>query len=195
MAGNYNSGRIRHRDLLENRNKLDVMELKREGAFQTSSAGLQVSPHCPHIAVRYAHGFLTLFRPASDTVDGYKYPLEQLIQIDFKLCRFGGTRPWFRCPNCNNRVSALYANTSQLYYCRICENLAYGSQFESWSGRRYLKANKLRWKLGGKPGAMSPLNRPAKMRKRVFCALKNKIIQLEAAALVNAVQACLWRRK
>ena len=195
MAGNYNSGRIRHRDLLENRNKLDVMELKREGAFQTSSAGLQVSPHCPHIAVRYAHGFLTLFRPASDTVDGYKYPLEQLIQIDFKLCRFGGTRPWFRCPNCNNRVSALYANTSLMFYCRICEDLAYGSQFESWVGRRYLKANKLRWKLGGKTGAMSPINRPARMRKRVFFALQNRIIQLEAAALVNAVQSCPWGKK
>ena len=80
--------------------------------------------------------FLTLFRPAAGTIEGHNYPLGQIIQIAFELWRVGGTRPGFRLQKRSNRVSSIYANISLMYYCRICEGLAYGSQ--TLSKRRQL---------------------------------------------------------
>jgi len=193
VAGNYRSGRFRQRDMLDDYAKLDVMELKRDGVFRTNSRNLQLSPHCPEVAFEYAYGLLTLFRASSDTLEGYQNPATQLVEVEFQPCRFGGMRPWFLCPCCGRRVSALYADSSHEFYCRTCRGLAYRSQFESWSGRRYLKANRLRWSLGGEAGAMSALNRPKGMHWGTFLDIIRKINALEVAALTKAAEQ-LFRR-
>ena len=194
MAGNFCSGRFRQRDMLDDFAKLDVMELKRDGIFRANRRSLLVSPHCPEIAFEYFHGLLTLFRASSETLEGTQNPAIQLVKIAFQPCRFGGTRPWFLCPRCEQRVSALFADSSDEYYCRTCRRLAYRSQFESWSGRRYLKANRLRWSMRGEAGAMGTLERPKGMHWTTFFRIIQEIQKLETAALTKAVES-LFRSK
>ncbi|XVH33888.1 hypothetical protein ACNS7O_19025 (plasmid) [Haloferacaceae archaeon DSL9] len=51
------------------------------------------------------------------------------IPIDYTECNFGGERPWFRCPQCHDRVGKLYSTPrSDHYVCRDCGNLIYQSQ-------------------------------------------------------------------
>lgn len=51
------------------------------------------------------------------------------IPIDYTECHFGGERPWFRCPKCNDRVGKLYSTARSVeYICRDCGGLIYRSQ-------------------------------------------------------------------
>lgn len=51
------------------------------------------------------------------------------VEIDRTPCNFGGTRPWFRCPTCTDRVAKLYrVPRYDKYICRDCGNLRYKSQ-------------------------------------------------------------------
>lgn len=55
--------------------------------------------------------------------------LAYTVEIDRTPCNFGGTRPWFRCPVCTDRVGKLYrVPQHDKYICRDCGNLLYTSQ-------------------------------------------------------------------
>lgn len=51
------------------------------------------------------------------------------VPIEWTECHFGGSRPWFCCPACGDRVGKLYASIRYVeYVCRACEELRYESQ-------------------------------------------------------------------
>jgi hypothetical protein len=51
------------------------------------------------------------------------------IPVEWQACHFGGARPWFRCPVCDDRVGAVYDGRSRdEYACRECQGLLYESQ-------------------------------------------------------------------
>lgn len=51
---------------------------------------------------------------------------EQLVAITETYCNYGGTRKWFLCPNCKNRIGTLYRKPLSSYFlCRVCQNLTY----------------------------------------------------------------------
>jgi hypothetical protein len=51
------------------------------------------------------------------------------IALEWTSCNFGGEHPWFRCPECYDRVGKLYVSQSRdTYVCRECEGLLYESQ-------------------------------------------------------------------
>jgi len=51
------------------------------------------------------------------------------VPIEWTACHFGGERPWFRCPLCDDRVAKLYSPLQRdKYACRECQDLIYESQ-------------------------------------------------------------------
>jgi hypothetical protein len=185
MAGNDQSGRPGWRERIEDYSRVDVKALKRDGVFDTMRRGIQISPACPEAALEYRAGILSLLYLIPEGHRNAGEVAKQRVTVESTPCRFGGFRPWFRCPSCGRRVSSLFKDDETRFACRRCHDLAYRSQCESWSGRRYLKANKLRWSLGGEAGAMSPIVRPKGMHENTFFMLTLKIRELEAAAITS----------
>jgi hypothetical protein len=87
------------------------------------------------------------FTYRSRTGGGPWEDVNQPTAIEWTPCRYGGQRPWFRCPGrgCIRRVVKLYAG-GKYFLCRRCYDLAYQSQREDWGGRALLKQH-----LGGHP--------------------------------------------
>ncbi|RNA66209.1 hypothetical protein [Alteribacter keqinensis] len=48
----------------------------------------------------------------------------QVLGIDWTDCNFGGKRPWFVCPGCEDRKGKLYFRHEE-FLCRTCHDLAY----------------------------------------------------------------------
>ncbi len=78
------------------------------------------------------------------------------VHLSWSDCHFGGKRPWFLCPvkGCNKRVAKLYGG--RVFVCRHCLNLAYPSQKENTDDRLLRQANKIRERLGWRPGILNP---------------------------------------
>lgn len=109
----------------------------------------------------------------------------QTVEIVRTACNYGGTRPWFRCPRCGRSVAVLFG--AALFLCRKCHNLAYRSQSESHADRCYRRANKLRARLGGEPGALSLLPKPKWMRWATYDRMEQEIRVLETSGLLAAM--------
>src|SRR5258706_9677094 len=82
------------------------------------------------------------------------------------------------CPSCRRRVYSLYHLDNQVV-CRTCARLWYASQRRSANGRRWLRAQKIRLKLGGMkslydttPDAFPP--RPRGMHRKTYERLKRR---------------------
>lgn len=91
------------------------------------------------------------------------------IDLEWTSCNLGGKRPWFLCParRCGRRVAILYGGA--VFSCRHCYRLAYPSQRENHGDRASRKANKMRQRLGWKPGIFNeePL-KPKGMHWKTF---------------------------
>ncbi len=71
------------------------------------------------------------FRVSEDTiklvysVDGVD--ASQQIRKVNTPCHYGGSRPWFECPVCQNRTALLYMRFSR-FACRKCQGISYSTQ-------------------------------------------------------------------
>lgn len=74
-------------------------------------------------------------------------PRMQRVPILHTACTYGGTRPWFGCPNCYARVAVLYMRRGG-FCCRSCARVNYYSQSEDVCGRAWRKQQKAEAKLG-----------------------------------------------
>jgi hypothetical protein len=72
------------------------------------------------------------------------------VMVEWTVCHFGGTRPWWNCPCCGKRVAVLWAGST--YACRDCQQINYESTRRSESDKPFDRANKLRRRLGWVPG-------------------------------------------
>ena len=104
--------------------------------------------------------------------------VEQLIQINWSPCRFGGERPWFGCSVtsnggfCGRRCAKLYG-AGRLFACRHCYRLAYASQQEGVHHRGILRAQKIRMKLGGSANLTTAFpDKPKGMHWRTYDRLR-----------------------
>lgn len=77
------------------------------------------------------------------------------IHLTQTPCGLGGERLWFLCPTptCRRRVAILYGHRT--YVCRTCRGLAYPSQREDACDRAGRRADKIRSRLGWKPGILN----------------------------------------
>lgn len=78
---------------------------------------------------------------------GVKKEIEETFPILRTRCNYGGSRPWFRCLSCNDRVRILYGGT--YFRCRNCYRLKYKSQYEEKMYRPLSAAQSLCKRLGG----------------------------------------------
>jgi hypothetical protein len=78
---------------------------------------------------------------------GESESIEQEIEIERTPCHYGGSRPWFTCPTCFNRVGVL-VGAGRLFKCRKCYQLPYMCQVESKSDRASRRIRKIQTRLG-----------------------------------------------
>jgi hypothetical protein len=145
-----------------------VNELNRLGAFarpmEFPFLGLQTSSHL----IEYRAQKWPADRPP------------QQIPIQWTPCTYGGARPWLICL-CGRRVGRLYHGLGFLG-CRACCNAAYESQRKGLKGRCYLKATRIRTRLGdyGRPGRDAIAARPSGMQRRSYNNLRAKLAMIES---------------
>ncbi|WP_156224505.1 hypothetical protein [Haloferax gibbonsii] len=90
--------------------------------------GTSDDDHAPYVRLKYT---TTL----GDRVEEYDYR----VGLEYTSCNFGGSRPWFRCPQCNTRRGKLYLRPSGgRFACRECHDLGY--QSSRASGTKYREA-------------------------------------------------------
>jgi hypothetical protein len=109
-----------------------------------------------------------------------------VIPVEWTACRFGGQRPWWRCPvlGCGRRVAVLY--TGEVLACRHCNSLTYRSRREAPDGRALRRADAIRQRLGWQPGIANGLgSRPKGMHASTFGALLAQHEQCVGKALVH----------
>src|SRR5680860_502757 len=74
--------------------------------------------------------------------------VEEPVWLDSTPCNYGGERPWFLCPGCNERRAVLFSVGGR-FRCRGCHKLAYSSTREDPHERAIRRCANLRRKLGG----------------------------------------------
>lgn len=114
---------------------------------------------------------------------------EYPVYISRSSCRLGGTRPWFVCPaaGCHRRVAVLYAGS--VYSCRHCHQVAYASTREDAGDRAARRAERIRRRLGWKPGFLNGKgDKPKWMRWRTFGELSKEHDRLIGSAVEDMAQ-------
>lgn len=121
----------------------------------------------------------------------------QRIEISWTRCHFGGGRPWMHCPHCRRRVARLFKGLSG-YYCRECVGQPpYESQLRNEKARAYLKAYRLRQRLGGSKPVIHPIPaRPWRMQRKTYERIVAEIERLERPLVGSRIvkRAPLWIR-
>ena len=68
--------------------------------------------------------------------------VKQTINLESNPCNFGGTRPWFTCPHCQQRCAVLHS-AGKYFLCRQCSGLSYYSQLKGKIDRLIDQKHKL----------------------------------------------------
>ena len=147
---------------------IDVRKLERAGALQSgfqggiswSSAGMSLGS----MQLRAFHDRIQVSFWSRDQ-SGTERERHRDVAIVRTPCHIGGSRAWFVCPapRCRRRVAILYV--SHEVACRICHRLAYASTREDAEGRARLRVERIRKRLGWRPGFLNGLGpRPKRMR-------------------------------
>ena len=155
---------------------LDVRKLQRDGVLAPgytcswvwSVNGREVAS----IGIR-STGTSVILSYRSRRGGGEWHGVECPVTIEWTPCHYGGQRAWFRCPvsGCGRRVAILYSGG--VFACRHCCDLAYESQRESEPDRIARKADKIRRRLGWKPGILNENGwKPKGMRWQTFDRLR-----------------------
>lgn len=191
--GGYGSGRPSgyRRVKVESCRSIDVNRLHRDGCLAPGWRGgwewKRDDERVASIVLRAKERCLVLsygYRQHGEKWENVEEPIP-IIRVP---CRFGGTRPYFRCPGvvngvaCSRRVAKLYG-AGRYFLCRHCYRLAYASQSEASWDRARRRANKIRTRLGGEPGACLPFpDRPKGMWRRTYERLRREAMDAEELA-------------
>lgn len=189
--GGYGSGRRWHtgsKSITSDYRHLDVRHLQREGLLiegcKFGWTWNQYTTHEASIRVRVAKHELTLSYMHQSGPNQEWRNRQYSVQLDRTVCHLGGTRHWFLCPaqGCGRRVAILYA--SSIFACRHCLNLAYSSQREEKVDRLARRAEKIRARLGWKPGILNgrEWRKPKHMHWKTFSALIAEYARVEQAS-------------
>jgi hypothetical protein len=172
--GGYGSGRhfgAPSKATTESRLQLDVRSLKKQNSLkpgtagvlswlsnnrETSSLGFKV--HQDRIILHYRRHYQ----------DKVWEDVEEIVNLNFTPCNYGGKRVWFLCPQCGRQVLALYLNGKD-FLCRHCCRLTYAVQQKTMKDRLFKKARKFRERLAGSRSLFDPIPpKPKGMRWRTY---------------------------
>ena len=121
----------------------------------------------------------------------------QYIRVTWTPCNFGNYRPWMLCSYCRKRVARLFKGMGG-YFCRACVgNPPYESQLRNEMARAYLKAYRLRERIGGGRPVIDPIReRPYRMSRKTYNWIIAEIERLERPLAGSRIikTAPLWIR-
>jgi hypothetical protein len=151
---------------------LDIRKLSRKGLLTPGNCfswqWLINDQPVSGLSIRVGYNELTLSYRKRSTGE----IVEQRVLVETTPCRFGGTRPWFTCPQCRRRVAVVYAR-GRYFACRKCCDLAYPTQNEGVGSRASTKADKIRKRLGWPVGVLNPAGgKPKGMHWKTFDRLR-----------------------
>ena len=179
----------------DDHHSLDVRKLQREGVLapgRTCSWVWSVNGReVASIGIR-STGTSVILSYRSRRGGGEWQGVECPVTIEWTPCHYGGQRAWFRCPvsGCGRRVAILYSGG--VFACRHCCDLAYESQRESEPDRIARKADKIRRRLGWKPGILNGNGwKPKGMRWQTFDRLRAEHDVIVSTALEGIARK--WR--
>jgi hypothetical protein len=150
---------------------VDVRKLQRDGHLSAqyrmtwqwsngATIGLETSPDDVTLTYRYKD-------PQGEWRD-----VNQRVIITRTPCHYGGSRPWFACPRCRERVAILYLwNVPR---CRKCAKLVYPSQAEDAIARSWRRSRKIAKRLGQAADVWMAPRRPKGMRLATFERLREQ---------------------
>jgi hypothetical protein len=186
---------------VESCRSLDVNRLHRDGCLRPGwSGGRQWSINGEKVASINLHAEAGRLKLSYRVrfFGGEWESLEETVRIVRVPCRFGGTRPYFICPGvvnhvaCGRRVAKLHG-PGRYFLCRQCYRLAYASQSEGGLDRALRRTNKVRMRLGGEPGMVSPFPpRPRGMWRRTYERMREQVF--EAETLADEALHVRWRQ-
>ncbi len=184
---------------------LDANRMQRKGCLQAGwSGGWQWSrdgDEVDRIAVTVEPDSIVL-RYRVSVADEPWHEVVETVRIERLPCGFGGSRAYLRCPGavngvaCRRRVVKLYLR-GRYFLCRTCHQLVYPSQSEGERDRALRRADKIRLRLGGEPGAARSFpTRPRGMWRRTYARLCREAFEAEDFAfqsIAESVERCLRR--
>lgn len=106
------------------------------------------------------------------------------VEITTTPCHYGGSRPWFGCPNCGGRAAIIYFNPAiELFACRKCCALNYSCQQMTTLDWRLEQSHRIRAELRAGEHmiarSLSAIERPKYMRLATFLKTLMKLHRLE----------------
>jgi hypothetical protein len=169
---------------------LDVRELHRRGFLDRSYVPRWPTFRWPKIErICFGRGLIQ--------IEFVNQVTPQQIHISWTRCNFGGSRPWMHCPHCNSRVARLFKGLAG-YFCRECVGAPrYESQVRNEKARAYLRAYRLRERLGGSRPVIDPIpERPYCMWRKTYDRICAEIKRLERPLIGSRIvkRAPLWIR-
>lgn len=87
-------------------------------------------------------------------------------------CNFGGSRTWFRCPQCTRQCELLYLRGSR-FRCRKCSGVTYQCQSEDAIGRTWRRQRRLEARLA------THWSRPKGMHRATYERIVEAILDCE----------------
>ena len=173
----FGAGRPGWRRKCEHLLRLDIRELARKGYLRPGSnaswrwsVGGETSGNIRTFTT--ADQVRLLY--AVTTAGGNRQVMDYGAWITRTPGRYGGSRPWFRCPRCGSRRAVLYgvAGDGQSG-CRGCMRLGYASEAESPLDRLYRKQRKLESRLA------EDWQKPKWMRWNSYARIRTRLQELE----------------
>ena len=164
----WNAGRPASHRKTTSALSLDARQLAREGALTAGHAGTLRWPSGEALAFTAAADHITLDYRWTQADQSESVSCQ--IGLEHTACHFGGTRPWFRCPDCGARVAIIYVRKSPS--CRTCSRLVYPSQAEDATARSWRRTQKIDLRLGVADDNWWKVQRPKGMRQATFERLR-----------------------
>jgi hypothetical protein len=183
---------MRERTTVEHRaiDCIDVRELRRAGLLDRPCVARWPTFRWPRIERMRTDSSLIYIELRNQVTP-------QLINVSWTYCHFGGYRPWIHCPCCRRRVARLFKGLAG-YFCRACVgDPPYESQLRNDTARVYLRAYRLRERLGGSRPVIDPIpTRPYRMWRKTYNSICAEIEWLERRLLGSRIikRAPLWIR-
>ncbi len=194
MRGGYRTGAGRPgwRQKVEGYWAIDIRRLARLGPMKYGRVfgwGLlgpcdeRTAPLKVHVGVES----ISITRQLGNAIDGSPMP-PTIVRIETTPCHFGGSRLWFRCPSCQQRVALLYFSYHK-FACRRCLGLAYASQSLSPIDRSWCQQQRIESMLAGKAGEWDGRSKPRRMHRATFERLCASLAEVQGNRLEMAASA------
>lgn len=142
----FGAGRPGHRLKAEHMQRIDVRELARRGYLSQDNFFIW-QWHCGgepsgSITAQVSMGEAVTLRYTVTLANSTPKDVADRVRLVTTPCAFGGTRTWFACPCCTQRVAVLYLRGGR-FACRRCQKVAYASQSCNSMALAWRKQHKL----------------------------------------------------